>query len=165
MLDLELLSWIATITAALVAIPAIVLGYLQLRASTRAERASARAYVSVRYVISKPTGKDESVYLFFRNHGRVVAENIKLSFANKTGWNHIRDSDSLPFVSGSGISRLYPEESAEYFVGTLKANSKLLKLKDTEVEATLTFSDSIFGKQSVQLLLGLSDYKYRRRSS
>lgn len=165
MLDLELLSWIATITATLVAIPAIVLGYLQLRASTRAERASARAYVSVRYVISKPTGKDESVYLVFRNHGRVVAENIKLNFANETVWNHIRDSDSLPFVSGAGISKLYPDESAEYFVGTLQANSKLLQLKNAEVKAILTFRDSIFGVQHLETSLGLSDYKYRRRAT
>lgn len=95
----------------------------------------------------------------------MVAEDIKLDFANESGWNYIRDSDSLPFVSGSGISRLYPEESADYFVGALKANSKLLELKNAEVEATLTFRDSIFGTQSVQLSLSLSDYKYRRRSS
>lgn len=163
--SLDFLIGIATITASLVAILGIILGYLQLRASTRSAKASARAYVSVQYVISKPKGKEESVYLVFRNHGRVVAENIRLTFDNSSDWNHIRNSESLPFVSDAGISRLYPDQYAEYFVGTLQARSRLAKLKDSEVKATLTFSDSIFGKQTVEISLGLSDFKYRRRAT
>ncbi len=165
MVSLDFLSGIATITASIVAILGIVLGYLQLRASTRSEKASARAYVSVQYVISKPRGVEESVYLVFRNHGRVVAENIRVTFENETGWNHIRNSESLPFVSEAGITRLYPDQHAEYFVGTLKTYSRLLKLKDSEVKGLLTFRDSIFGMQSVEISLGLSDYKYRRRAT
>jgi hypothetical protein len=163
--SLEFLSGIATITASLVAIPGIIVGVMQLRASTRAEKASARAYVSVQYIISKPIGKGESVYLVFRNHGRVVAENIRLTFENETGWNHISNSESLPFVTDAGISRLYPDQYAEYFVGTLQTKSRLLKLKESDVKATLTFKDSIFGMQSVKISLGLADYKYRRRAT
>lgn len=158
---MEELKLTPELVGGLVALIALVVSAIQLVQSRKATLLSNRAYVSVRYEISKRAAKPDVILLVFENHGRAIARNIRLDFGSQTGWKYIQRPEDLPFVGDTNIHSLLPGMTLRYFVGDLSPKSTLIALKDAEIIAMLAYIDDLTGKsQSHEVTLTLRHLKY-----
>jgi hypothetical protein len=154
------------ILGGLVALTALVVSAIQLVQARRATVLSNRAYVSVRYEISKRPSKDDIVLLVFENHGRAIARNISLDFGQQTGWQYMQRPEDLPFAGDTKIHELLPGMTLKYFVGDLSPKSTLKALREAEVRATLNYLDDLTGKEKThEVALTLRHLKYALRNN
>ncbi|NBQ96937.1 MAG: hypothetical protein EBU08_13560 [Micrococcales bacterium] len=158
---MENLKLTPELVGGVIALFAVIVSTVQLVQSKKATVLSNRAYVSVRYEISKREGKPDVVLLVFENHGRSIARNIRLDFGGKTGWQYMQKPEDLPFVGGTALHELLPGMTLKYFVGDLSSKSTLPALRDAEIRATLNYLDDLTGKEKThEVALTLRHLKY-----
>jgi len=158
---LENLKLTPELVGGIIALIAVIVSTVQLAQSKKATVLSNRAYVSVRYEISKRPAKPDVVFLVFENHGRAIARKISLDFGGQTNWQYMQKPDDLPFVGAANIHELLPGMTLKYFVGDLSSRSTLMSLREHEVNATLTYLDDLTGKdQTHKVALTLRHLKY-----
>ena len=158
---MENLKLTPELVGGVIALLAVIISTVQLVQSKKATVLSNRAYVSVRYEISKRTGKPDVVLLVFENHGRSIARNISLDFGGITGWQYMQKPEDLPFVGGTALHELLPGMTLRYFVGDLSPKTRLQALRDDEVKAKLSYIDDLTGKEKThEVALTLRHLKY-----
>jgi hypothetical protein len=163
---LENLKLTPELVGGVIALLAVIVSTVQLVQSKKATVLSNRAYVSVRYEISKREGKPDVVLLVFENHGRSIARNIRLDFGEQTGWQYMQRPEDLPFAGDTKIHELLPGMTLKYFVGDLSPKSTLMALREAEVKATLNYLDDLTGKQKThEVALTIRHLKYALRNN
>ena len=163
---MENLKLTPELVGGVIALLAVIVSTVQLVQSKKATVLSNRAYVSVRYEISKREGKPDVVLLVFENHGRSIARNIRLDFGEQTGWQYMQRPEDLPFAGDTKIHELLPGMTLKYFVGDLSPKSTLMALREAEVKATLNYLDDLTGKQKThEVALTIRHLKYALRNN
>jgi hypothetical protein len=153
----SLTTSISSLVTCIVAITAVVIGTKQLRAMAGMQEAELRPYVSVKLALLK--GKTEGVELRLYNSGRTSARNIQLMFPEDQTWHNLRNP-TFSFI-GSGISVLNPGETLRYFLGPIRTNTSLARLKKNKIDVSIKYVDAVTKKElGDSFMLSLSDQSH-----